>query len=1185
MGALVHLCGRLQVEWDGERLEEGLPGRQGRLLFAFLTLHRERLVRRDELVEALWSEEGTPAGGDALLRPLLSRLRTALGPGRLEGRGELAICFPDDTWVDREAVRDGLRRSRVAHGAGDFYGSWEAAREALSIADRGLLPGLEARWLEPFRSELDEQRVELLETAASAGARLGDSERSEAEQAARRAIDIAPFRESARVALLEVLRRRGNRAEALVAFDEFRIFLRDELGTSPGRELLALHEDLLRAQPHEPVTLALPAPAAARAPTLPDRLVQSLAAAWVGRETALTRLHERAEQAAAGGNELVLVVGEGGIGKTRLVAELAAGLAGFDVLYGRCDEEELFPYGPWVDMLRPRFDRMGEAELAVLLGPEATGLARLMPEIGERLPGAAEPPAGGDSETERRLLFGAVTRVLGRLAAQRPQLVVIDDLHWADRSSLLLARHLARQPRLGPMLMVGTYRDAELEPGHALPDLIADVERDRPVPRVRLGGMDEREVAALIGSWHGAEVEGDAVRVIRAETEGNPFFVKHLVRHLEEVGGNAPLAVSDGLGVPDGVRAVIARRVGRLPERVGHVLRVAALIGRDFEYELLESVAGLPGDELLDALDAAVHAALLAEVPSTPGRYSFAHALLRSTMEAELSATRRALLHRRIGEAIEQRHRDRIDPWLDDLARHFAEAGRQAVDRAVDYAVRAADQATGRLAYDEAVRLLERAVTLRRRDDPVDQGELARLETAFAAAQAGAGRWEAARASFARAAQGARVAEDGTVFARATLGHSGGTFEHWGRDDGASVALLNEALERLPREDSRLRSQVLARLAVLQYFQASATWAQVLDAADAAVAIARRLGDADALMAALGAAAWARWQPGRAGERLPLAAELIELAEARGAFVQAAEGHMWRVGALLELCEPDAARAHYLRFAEMAERVQHYELLVYRSSLGSTLAILEGDFEAGAAAAEEMLEWGRRAASHGSAPMPVLRQCHAAAMVMLLNERDGLGSQVPQIEQMAREMGTFPGWRAPLAWAHVQADRPEAARAELEHLSEDGFAVLPRDVNLLPTLAMAAHAIGQLGDAELAARTAPVLEPYRRLWVVFGVGAATLGPVAYSLGLLELVQDRPHDAAASFELALERSTRMRARLYVARSRAGLADALRRRGQSGDAVRAQELGALAAADARALGMTRLQRELGRVAAVR
>jgi hypothetical protein len=183
------------------------------------------------------------------------------------------------------------------------------------------------------------------------------------------------------------------------------------------------------------------------------------------------------------------------------------------------------------------------------------------------------------------------------------------------------------------------------------------------------------------------------------------------------------------------------------------------------------------------------------------------------------------------------------------------------------------------------------------------------------------------------------------------------------------------------------------------------------------------------------------------------------------------------------------------------------------------------------------------------------------------------------VEQLVREIGGLPGWRIALAWAYVQASRPERGRAELEAMSADGFAALPHDANLLPSLAMAAHAIGELGDAELAARVEPLLEPFRELWVIFGIGVSTLGPAAYSLGLLQLVQDRADEAVATFELALERSTRMRARPYVARSRAGIAEALRRRGSPADAARAEELSALAAADARELGMTRLQRELG------
>ena len=192
----------------------------------------------------------------------------------------------------------------------------------------------------------------------------------------------------------------------------------------------------------------------------------------------------------------MFVSGEGGIGKTRLVAELAHRMPDFEVLYGRCDEEELFPFGPWIDMLRPRLARMAEPELAELVrgAPE---LARLLPEIHERLPGQAGLPPVGNPETRRRQMFGAVVTVVRRLASRGPVLMIVDDVHWADPSSLLLARHVAHEPRLGSVLIVGTFRDTEMEPGHPLTGLLAELERWRELPRLRLDGMDEREVGQL----------------------------------------------------------------------------------------------------------------------------------------------------------------------------------------------------------------------------------------------------------------------------------------------------------------------------------------------------------------------------------------------------------------------------------------------------------------------------------------------------------------------------------------------------------------------------------------------------------------------------------------------------------------------------------------------------------------
>src|SRR3954469_16213773 len=215
----IQLCGRLIVELQGRRLEDTLRGRQGRLLFAYLALHRDRPVRRDELAEALWAGKGAPPAYESLLAPPLSRLRKALGPGVLEGRAELARRLPADAWVDWEVAPAAARAARRLL-PDDPPAAWDRAHQALEIASQGLLGGLEARWITPSRTALAGLRVEVLEIVAAAGARLGAATWPEAERAARAAVQAEPFRESARAALMEVLRARGNVAEALRVYDD-----------------------------------------------------------------------------------------------------------------------------------------------------------------------------------------------------------------------------------------------------------------------------------------------------------------------------------------------------------------------------------------------------------------------------------------------------------------------------------------------------------------------------------------------------------------------------------------------------------------------------------------------------------------------------------------------------------------------------------------------------------------------------------------------------------------------------------------------------------------------------------------------------------------------------------------------------------------------------------------------------
>ena len=1183
----IHLCGRLTVEWAGERLERALPGRQGRLLFAYLVLQRGRPVRRDELIDALWSEDGPPPSGDALLAPPLSRLRKALGPGRLEGRGELTLALPPDAWVDWEVVHDEVARTRELLQTGAWAGALAAASAALTIADRGLLPGLEATWIDERRRELGELRLEALEAVAAAGMRLGGADLATAEQAARAAVEAAPFRESARAALIEVLAATGNTAEALRAYEDVRVLLREELGTSPGPGLVALHTRLLNAEaPPATGPAAVPAPAAPAVPppfpvaapsaaappsrpALPDRLDQAVAAALVGRAAALERLREELDGARAGDARLVLVAGEGGIGKTRLVAELAAVAEGVTVLYGRCDEEELVPFGPWIEVLSVYLASLDDADLPAVVGDAGAELTRLLPELRTRLPGLATP-AAADPETERHRLFAAVVGVVERAAARTPLLLVIDDLHWADRSSLLLLRQLVSAPRLGPVLLVGTLRDNELAPGHALVEALATMEREQPLARLRLEGLDQAEVGVLVGAWHGRDAPEETIRAIHGETNGNPFFVKQLVRHLEESGTAGGTLPSQDFGVPAGLRDVIVSRVARLPPQASSVLSVAALIGRDFDLGLLEAVMDLGEDELLDCLDASVRAGMLVEIASTPGRYSFVHALLRTSLERDLTATRRARLHRRIGEEIEQRHRDRLDPHLVDLVRHFAAAGPEEVDRAVAYGLQAADQATARLAYKEAVDLVGAALAARERDDPVDDGDRARLLHRLAVARWRAGMWKEARETFVQATDAAREAGAVTLLARAALGHAGGSWASYGTEDRTSVELLEEALERLDDGDSVVRAEVLARLGELLYYGGDSE-ERVPAIVSAAVDMARRLGDATALIAALSASMFAHWRPDELDARLDVSHELVELCEASGGAAATARAYAWRAIALLESCWADEAFADIARHAELTDQVQQAELINHRAAFTAMRDLLAGRFETAEETVNNVLTVGKRATATDAL------QSYGVEMIALRNEQLRLGELVPHFEMLGDAIEALPGWRTAIGWGYLQAGRVDEAREQVAAVHRDDFALLPRDANFIPALTILAHMAPELDDAELAEDLERALRPYAERWVVLGAGSATIGPVAWALGAVGLLRGEAERAAGDFAAGLAYSRALGSRPYEAHCELGLAIALERRGEAGDAERAEGLRASAVETAHALGMARLLRD--------
>jgi DNA-binding SARP family transcriptional activator len=1154
------ILGPLEARVD-ERVVDFGKGKEKALL-ALLLLHADRVVPVDQLVDDLWGER-VPGSAPKMVQIFVSQLRKQLPDGLLQTRAPGYRLVLADNSLDLHrferlaaAGSDALRAGRVAEAR-------EKLRDALALW-RG--PAL-TEFSEPFAqvegARLEELRLMCLEDRIEADLAAGRHYELIAEIDA--LVRRHPLRERPRSQLMLALYRAGRHAEALDAYQAFRRLLADDLGIEPSAEIRELERLILQQDESlalRPQVLAVPASLR----SLPERLAQAAITDYVGRDGELALLVDLFERAAEGDAVFVAIAGEGGIGKTRLVAELAARSSGRVILYGRCDEDEVVPFGPWVELLTRLVAETPDADLQASLDGHAESVARLIPELHDRL-ASATVEVHRDSEDEQRRLFAAVATLVERLAAREPLVLVLDDLHWADRSSLLLLRQLASSETLRRVLIVGTYRDTELAETHLLVEVLADLERDRPAVRIRLRGLERTELTMLVAAWRGGPLAPETIETIQRETGGNPFFVKQLVQHVEE-------SSDGGYRVPAGLRDVIVKRVARLPGEASRILKTAALIGREFEFGLLNAVVGLPEDETLDALDAAVQAGVIVEVPDTPGRYAFAHALLRTTLEQELTATRRARIHAAIGAAIERQHDGDLHSHLDELARHFTAAGAAEADRAVAYSLRAGEHATGRLAYDEAAEYIARALRLRERDVRTSVSEVAELRLNLGEATARSGRWEQARDAFAGAADAAREVDASELFARAALGHAGGNFERFGMPDQASADLLDEALVRMPLDDSPIRAQLLARLgAILYYLQAPVDLQQTLSRDS--LEMARRLDDDESLARALAAAQYAEWRPGGQARRLELADELVAVSKRFDDPHFESGAHIWRAIALLEHCRLRAADRDLARFADIARGLRQPELLVYAAAHRAMRALLEGRWEEGKSAADEVLALGERSVTSNAL------QSYGVEMLQIRNEQLRLGEMTDHYRRLVETVSALPGWRTALAWAHVQAGRHEEAESEIERIRRDDFGVLPRDANLLPACAILGHIAGETGDADLAAAVEPLLRPDAPYWVVMGYGPATLGPVAFTLGLACQLTGRIDQAIEDYEVALERSGRMRARPYLAHTQIRLAQVLELRRAPYDAARARGLRAEGLATARALGMKRLLRDAGEI----
>ena len=454
---------------------------------------------------------------------------------------------------------------------------------------------------------------------------------------------------------------------------------------------------------------------------LPPSLLATAGVDFVGREAELVQMQDVWQRAKSGRYQLLLVAGEPGIGKTRLSLEFARsrGAEGSTILVGCSDEENLVPYQPFVESLTWYVRHCPAADLRAQLAAIGGGgeLGAFVPELRSHIPDLP-PPQAMDPEGQRYRLFEAVAAMFAVASRARPMVLIFEDLHWADKPTVLLLRHVMRSSRSASFVIVATYRESELGRTHPLAEMLIALRREPAVTRLVLRGLDVAHIRALVDSIVGPNAPSQLPQVLMDSTDGNPFFATELLQHLKETGAIARVGGMMGrtieiadLGLSEGIKEVIGQRLSRLSEACNRVLSVAAIIGREFDATLLEAIADLPVSELLDAIEEATRAQLVSESKEVSGRFEFMHALIRETLYNELSSPRRVRLHRRVADAIERLTENMPNPPLAELAYHFSQAASAgAVEKAIDYATRAGDRAADGLAHEQAARLFDLAL-------------------------------------------------------------------------------------------------------------------------------------------------------------------------------------------------------------------------------------------------------------------------------------------------------------------------------------------------------------------------------------------------------------------------------------------------------------------------------------------
>ena len=894
-----------------------------------------------------------------------------------------------------------------------------------------------------------------------------------------------------------------------------------------------------------------------------------------GRETFVGRSRELGEICAgidgvvAGRGSFFTLAGEPGVGKSRLAQEAAghARAQGLRVVWGRCWEHGgAPPYWPWVQVLRGLARTVEPAEITRWLGPGAAEIAHIAPELRSQIDGAPELPGGslGPPDKARFRLFDSLIAFLAAAAEAKPLLIVLDDLHAADPTSLLMLVAFARQIHGLRAAAIATYRALEVKqmPEHAA--LIAQAEREGAA--FPLLGLDEGAIGKFIESAWGVLASSLLVRRLHKLTEGNPFFLSEVLRQLAAEGQLASGAsnVPTRLTIPRGVIEFIKGLILPLATDARNVLDIAAVVGRDFTLNILETVSATPRERLIELLDEANALELVHEVRGAAERYSFRHALIREALYDALPAAKRRRLHHSVAEAIRSLNPS-TQPYA-EIAFHYCQgASPSDADCAVEYSRQAARSAEKQLAYEEAATHLNNALealTLKRAGDNPFHAELL---CDLGEAQVKSGDLAAARKTCLRAADIARSVNRPELFARAVLA-PGRYLSLSGVTDHGLVQLLREACTMLGDTESPLLAQALARLGIELYWSERE---QAVTLCQQAAEMARRLDDPYALIVAL----WGRWlslrNPDSIDQRLADTREMIEIADQAGERDFALEARFFRVADLIEagdIVGADVAQRQYLTLeAELRDRFKRGLLLE------GMRALMDGRLEESQRLAQQAFAAGEQSGR------PLTPNSFLIQHGMTLWERGRFGELEPALRGFIAHNPLIVFARCALQLILIERGRLDEARAEFDRLAEGGFFLVQRDWNWMPSIFVLGEVCAELGDVENADVLYRLLSPYASRNAVLG-NVYTYGSVAFVLGRLAFVLGRHDEAKAHFKTALAANRRIRAAVWLGHTQCELARVLLTRSAEGDLARAQELVASARQTSETLGLVRLQREL-------